>query len=266
MDGKKIPLTFAYAVLVDDAETEGLVGAGPRNYYVLVLSDRELPAGDVNDRFAPQSSRISPGQMMAPLSKTPADSMYGIMLQIDKTKFTILNTQFLHPNAGINMSVVGTQYPDVVKNVHESDGKLIGEASVTTQDTGLDSGPKHYRYSAQFTAPLVPEAAITANLTGAAALACDPVAALKLYLAAAHKGDKTALKSLTDNAHLAYLDKPEVIKFLKDADPKTLTTQLHRVVVRGNMAGVVLVNSKQSYSYTTMHLTQESGAWKVCWP
>ncbi len=267
LSGKSIPLTYAYAVAVDDAEGVDLVGAGPQQYYVLVLSDRALPPTCVSNRYAPQSGRVSAGQMMEPLAKNAADAMNGIMLQIDKTKMTVINAQFLNPAMGIPMSIVGTEYPDVAKNIHEADGKLVGEASLpTATDTGLDKGPKKYRYTAQFSAPLVTEGAITENLTGPKALQSAPVATLSQYLVAAKEGDKATLMTLTDKGHVGYLAKPEVIKFFKDADPKMVATQLHRVVIRGDAASAVMVNTKPMYSTTTIHLVREGGAWKVCWP
>ncbi len=47
---------------------------------------------------------------------------------------------------------------------------------------------------------------------------------------------------------------------------KKLPKQVKRVVIRGDNATVVVVNTEPNYSQVMMRLVRERGAWKLCWP
>jgi hypothetical protein len=134
------------------------------------------------------------------------------------------------------------------------------------RQTYMEKGPKKYQYKVSFRAPLLSEAAVTEKWDGKDALESPPVQAIRAYLAAAKQSDAEKLRSLTATSHLAYLKKPGVIKMLQEADMSKVDEQVKRVVVRGNLATVLVINEKPTYSEVRMYLVREKGAWKLCWP
>jgi hypothetical protein len=268
VDGKPIPLKYAYAIEVDNVEAAGLLMAGTRKSLVIVLSDRALPLSSVSDRDAPYSDRRSPAQILAPVSKTVADKIRGIVLKIDPAKANPLGAQLLFPgNDGIDFSIVGTEYPDRIIGLKRAGGFLSGTAVLPAlQQTHLEKGPKKYQYKATFRAPIVMEEPVTENLVGQAALNSAPVAVLKSYVEAGKRADVEGLRKLTASTHTSYLSNKEFIESLKSAEVEKLPEQVKRVVVRGDQATVVIVSEQPSYSQVMMRLVREKGDWKLCWP
>lgn len=267
VDGKPVPLKFAYVVDVDNVEEAGLLTA-TRHAIILVLSDRALPRLSVSDRDAPFSDRVSPMQVMMPMSKTVADSMYGIVLKIDPDKANPVRAQFLFPGSDKLIFIVsGTEFPDRVTGIKREGGFLSATASVpVAQATGLRKGPRKYQYKISFRAPIIREAAVTENLEGPAALASAPVAVLKSYVIAGKKGDIIAIRKLTAKTHLSYLTNKDFLDSLKGDEGPKLLEQIKRVVIRGDSAAVVIVSEEPNYSHYMMHLIRENGDWKMCWP
>jgi hypothetical protein len=268
VDGKPIPLKYAYVVEVDNVEEEGLQMASVRKSTVIVLSDRALPLASVSDRNAPYSDRRSPAQILAPVSKSVVDTIYGIVLKIDPARANPLGTQFLFPgNDSISFSVAGTEYPDRVIGLKHSGGILSGTAMVAApQLTRLAKGPKRYQYRVMFRAPILTEDAVTESLQGQAALASPQTAAVKSYMEAGKKGDVESLRKLTASTHLSYLTNNDYIRSLKSFEIEKLPEQVKRVVVRGNTAAVVVVSEQPSYSQVMMRLVRDKAEWKLCWP
>lgn len=268
VDGKPIPLKYAYVVDVDNVEEVGLQIASSQHYRVIVLSDREIPAKSVCDRNAPTSERISPVQMMEPPINAVVDKMNGIVLKIDPKQANPLSADLFYPNKDtVSFNVIGTEYPDRVINMKVEGGYLTGVAELAkATETHLSKGPKKYSYRVSFRAPIITEPAVTANLTGKEALDSPPIAAMKAYLAACKTGNADALLKLTAESHSAYLKRKEILDYLKSGDAGKLAEQVKRVVVRGKYAAVVCVNEQPTYSEVTMHLINENGAWKVQWP
>lgn len=268
VDGKSIPLRYAYVIEVDNVEEAGLLLQGPQKCQILVLSDRKLPLKSVENRNTPYAERHSPGEIMQPLKKSEADQMYGILLKLELPKNVPLLAQLFYPGKdSFSMSVAGTEYPDRVTALKRANGWLSGTAFLpTAQATGLEKGPKKYQYRVTFRAPILSEPPVKAKWEGKQALESPPVQALRAYLTAAQKGDVEALRGLTAETHQSYLKNPEVLKFLQSADVKELEEQVKRVVVRGDAATITLVNEKPTYSQVNMQLTREKGVWKLYWP
>lgn len=267
VDGKPIPIKYAYVVEVDNVEEAGLLMSGPRKSMVIVLSDRTLPLASVCDRNAPYSDRHSPAQMIEPQTRGVADKMYGILLKIEPGKANPFEAQLLYPNHdSISFSVEGTQYPDRVTEMKREGGVLSGTCVSAMQATGLEKGPKKYQYRATFRAPILTEPPVTQTLEGADALRSAPVAAIKAYGEAGKKGDVETLRKLTATTHLVYLTSKSYIESLKSFEVAKLPEQVKRVVIRGNTATVVVVSEQPSYSQVLMRLMQEQGDWKLYWP
>lgn len=267
VDGRSIPLRYAYSVEVDNVEEAGLMPSGPQKYLVLVLSDGKLPLSSVADRNAPFADRHSPGEMFAPLHKSSAERMYGVLLHLDLQKKMPFQAELFYPGKQSLFSVVGTQVPDQMTNLKREGDWISGTAFLANaQDTGLEKGPKKYQYRVSFRALVRPENLVTAKWEGKDALASPPVRTLHAYLAAARNGDVPALRRLTAQTHQPYLDRPEMLKFLQSADVSKLAEQVRRVVVRGNSAAVVCVNKEPNYSQVTIQLVRDKGAWKLYWP
>jgi len=267
LDGKPIPIRFAYVVEVDNAEEAGLLLEGPRNYRVIVLSDRALPAASVANRNAPFSERHSPAEFFGPLTKSPADSIRGIFLRVDLKTNQIFDAHLIYPDMGIGFTVGGQEYRDRLAGVKVAGNIVSGTAALAKPEpTHLEKGPKKYLYQISFRAPIVKEPEITEKWEGEAALKSAPVLIIREYLEAGKRGDLATVQRLTAKTHQAYLKKPEVLEFLKDGDASKLAEQVQRVFVRGQFATVVVVNKEPSYSQTSMTLVKEGGDWKLCWP
>ncbi len=268
VDGRPIALKYAYVIDVDNVEETGLQMAGARKATTIVLCDRPLPRLSVANRDAPYSDRISPAQVLAPISKTPADKIYGIVLKLEPGKANPLGAQFLFPgNDSIPFTVFGTEYPDRVTGMKRAAGFLSGTALVpSAQQTRLEKGPKKYQYRVTFRAPILTEAPVTENLEGAAALQSAPVAVLKTYMEAGKKGDAETVRKYTATTHQSYISNKEFIESLKSGQVEKLFEQVKRVVIRGDTATVVVVSTEPNYSQVMMHLVREKGDWKLCWP
>jgi len=268
IDGKPIALKFAYVIDVDNVEEAGLQMAGARRSTVIVLSDRPLPRASVANRDAPYSHRLSPAQMLAPVSKTEADKVYGIVLKLEPGKANPLGAQLLIPGSdNVAFTVAGTEYPDRVTGMARANGFLSDTATLASAHaTGAEKGPKKYLYRASFRAPVQTEEPVTGILTGDSALQSAPVAALRSYAMAGKKGDVDALQALTAATHVSYLANKEFVETLKSFEVEKIPEQVKRVVVRGNTATVMVVTVQPNYSQTPIHLVREKGDWKLCLP
>jgi len=267
VDGRPIPLKFAYIVDVDDQEGAGLPLAGPTRYLVFVLTDRALPAGSVTNRNAPYGERKSPAELFAPAVKSPADEVRGMVLKLEPNLRKVFQASLLYPGADSTFTVSSTDYPDQLTDLKREGEHLSGTAVLAEpQDTYFKKGPKRYQYRVSFRAPVVQEPPVTQKWEGQEALDSPPVQAIRQYLDAAKKGDAAGLRRLTAKSHQAYLDKPETLKFLKQADASKLATQVKRVVVRGDLATVLIVSAQPSLSQVSMRLVKEDGGWKLYWP
>lgn len=267
LDGKPIPLRFAYVVDVDNAEEAGLLLEHARNYRVIVLSDRALPATSVSNRNAPFSERHSPAEYFGPLAKSPADGIRGVFIRLDLKTNKIFDAHLLYPGMGVGFTIGGQEFRDRLTGVKQAGNTVSGTATLAkAEPTHLEKGPKKYLYQITFRAPVVKEPAVTEKWEGEAALKSPPVQVIREYLEAGHKGDLATLQRLTAKTHQAYLKKTEILDFLKDGDASKLDEQVQRVFVRGETATVVIVTKEPSYSQTSMTLVREGGTWKLCWP
>ena len=267
LDGKPVPLRFAYVVEVDNVEEAGLLLEGPRNYRVIVLSDRALPAASVANRNAPFSERHSPGEYFDPLAKSPADSIRGVFLRLDLKTNKVFDAHLIYPGSGLGFTIGGQEFSDRLTGVKVAGTTVSGTAVLAkAEPTHLEKGPKKYLYQVTFRAPIIKEPAVSEKWEGEAALKSPPIQVIREYLEAGKKSDLATLQRLTAKTHQAFLKKPEVLEFLKDGDASKLVDQVQRVFIRGPYAIVVIVSKEPSYSQTTMTLVRENGDWKVCWP
>lgn len=267
VDGKPIPLKYAYVVDVDNVEEAGLLLSGPQKYQVIVLTDHELPLSSIENRNSPYADLRSPGQIFAPLKKSPVSSCYGLLLKYDPEKKTLFEAEFLYPGLDSPFSVAGADVPDRISGVKQEGKSLSGTVSLpTAHATGRDKAPKKYQYKISFQAPIQAEPAVTQKLEGAEALDSAPVKALRDYLAAAKASDLEKMRALTAETHLPYLKNPEAVKSLKNADMSKLPEQVKRVIIRGNNAVVMVVSEQPNYSQTAMQFVKVKDAWKLYWP
>jgi hypothetical protein len=267
VDGKSTLLRYAYMVEVDNVEEVGLLLAGPRQYQVIIFSDRQLPLASVANRNASFAERRSPAELFAPLHKTVVDTMRGIMLKVDMPTQQPFDAQLLYPGVDSTFRASGAKVPDHVTGLTREGNTLAGTALLpTVQPTHRQKGPKTYQYRISFRAPMLSEPPVKEQWQGKAALDSPPAQAIREYLDTAQKGDVATLRRLTAKPHLPYLNKPETLQFLKDADASTLAEQVKRVVVRGDTATVMAGNEAPDYSQVAMSLVRENGAWKLYWP
>ncbi len=266
-DNKSIAIQYGYALDIDNVEEAKYLFSSPQKTTVLVFTDRELPQISICDRGAPFSDRHSFSELFSPLKSSPGDKVHGVLLKLDASTFKIISAQLLFPGHNSEFTVMGADISDRIE-IHISKIGLIAGTSTLSppQNTGFSDGPKKYHYKINFQIPLKREQAITKNYEGKDALISPPLESIKKYLSAAKSGDVDGLRKLTAQSHLAYLNKPEVIKMLKDADASMLAEQVKRVVIRGDRAAVVVVNEKPNFSIVIMHLVLEKGIWKLYWP
>ena len=131
VDGKAIPLKYCYVVDVDNVEESDLRITFPRRYFVIVLSDREIPPASVCDRNSPLSERVSMVQMMEPPVKSVTEKMYGIVLKIDPRQANPLAAELKFPNdESMSMNVMGAEYPDRVNGLKVDGSTISGVAEI----------------------------------------------------------------------------------------------------------------------------------------
>lgn len=267
VDGKAIPLRYAYILDVDNVEEVGLPSTNPQKYQVIVLSDRALPRSVVANRDAPFSEIRSPGQVFAPKLPGVVGAMYGILLKRDPQKSAPFLAHLLSPGGSVPFQVSGTQYPDRITDVKQEGGFVSGTASLSpAQPTGLEKGPKKYQYRVTFRAPLLSEPPVTQNLEGQAALDSPPVRALRSYVEAGKKGDLATVRRLTAPTHHSFLKDPTFVKFLRSGKDIELVKNIRRVVQRGDTATLVVVMGESGFSHLKLRAVRENGDWKLYWP
>lgn len=278
VDGKPIPMKYAYAVLVDDVETAGLpLSYGPTKTIILVLSDIPLPKKLVENRSAPDSDVKSIGQYFDDKRVTEASKMRGLQFEIDAEKKAVLKYQIKLPGAGASYDsgAIGPEYQ--LKNFTVTNGIVSGTILVSEAKTHPSAsvaeaennkkykGPKKFQFRVTFTAPLQTEPPVTKVYDGAEALNNEQINVLKQYAAAANKGDMAAVKRLTAASHHHYLALPGAKEGLKEMKPELLAKEVKRVVVRGNQATVMVVSSGGG-SQVMIRMTRENDGWKLYFP
>jgi hypothetical protein len=267
VDGKAIPLRFAYVLDVDNIEEIGLIPNGPQKYQVIVLSDKALPLSAVANRYAPLSERRSPTDFFQLKTKSAVDSIYGIAMKVDPKKSAPFQVQFFHPGQGTQFSIEGTEFPDRITGMKRQGNQLSGTMLLAKpQQTYAEKGPNQYQYRATFRAPIRTEPKVTAVLEGKAAQDSPLAQSIRTYLVAAKKGDFAALGSLTTASHQTYLKEPKFVEYIKSDDMGISPDKIKRIVVRGNRALAVIVTEAPSYTQVNLQLVQEKGAWKLYWP
>jgi hypothetical protein len=250
--GKPVELKYAYAHFHDNEE--GLLDR-PKELRIL-LTDREVaPEMLYGIAFLPVTDLARAG------------TVQGLLLTLDPAK----------PNSAVGTLLAKPQQPgeSLTNTTYTAEPKLFKRWSFTPQRvSGELDQLKEYdpdlpnltavSFAVEFSAPIVNEPAVTADLKGPAARTSAPVQTLTRcagLLAAGDVGGANKLQSVRSlkSFEEAKLSPAQASKLAKEAgaDLRKALPRIQRVVVRGGRA-VAIINANEYYS-----LVQEGGVWKM---
>lgn len=254
LDGKPIELKYAYAYLHDNAE--GIL-SHPRELRIL-LTDREV---------APDMLR---GGIFLPIEDlAKEDKVQGLLFELDPSKpNTIVSTLLSRPQqegSGLMRTTYSTEGKPLFKRWSFDRQRVTGEIDRRTEKPSELSDLPVTSFAVEFSAPIINEPAITADLKGPAAKKSPHVQVIAESARLLAAGDVTGarkLQSARANRQLDLVIKlqgPEVLKQMKlgAVEMKKALTRIQRVVVRGDRA-VALVSKNEWFT-----LVKEDGRWKV---
>ena len=254
LKGKPVELKYAYAHLHDNAEK---LLDRPRELRILV-TDREVP---------PESLR---GLIFLPVEQLAMQGgVQGMLFELDPAKpNTCIATVLAKPE---------TEGTTLVRTTYSVEGsKLFKQWSFDRQrvtaeiDRLTEFKPEQPDFTAasfslQFSAPVLNEPAVTADVKGPAAQSSPQVKTIleaARLMASGNLGGARKLQSMRANQQLdtaIKLQGPEVLKMMKQggAETKKMAAQVQRVVVRGDRA--IAIAGKGGW----FTLVKEEGRWKM---
>ena len=253
VNGETITLAHVRAVMHDNAE--GLLDR-PQELRILV-TDREVPSEALYGvAYLPVEQMAKRGQV------------HGILILIDPAKRGDVTVTVLYPppmpGQPLLTEVLGGGAHDAIKDLQIDDRRVSGEVEhEDRQELEFMDIPK-LAYEATFSATLVREPAVTADLQGQAAVDSPQAAVLREKVKALANGDFAALKRIsTDSANRrsqSFISKagPHAVSLAKQAaaDMAPSLQKIRRVVVRGSRA--VLIFSDRQW----MSFVKDGGRWK----
>lgn len=254
---QQVPLTHAYATLVDDVEGTRL--SGPQKALHVLLADAPVPAEARTDHFK-CADLVRSGKLKAAveLRYDPArKELFGASL------YSAAASPQGHP---MNVSLAG-EGRHRLQNLKVGPDAVSGIALMTEADEWLrpEMDGQTFRYRAEFRAPLTRPTPVTATLTGKAALDSPQAAAVLALLTAILAKDIEAVRrAALPNPQMeeAYrTTKPE--EFWKMAEsfaptPAGFRKSLQKIIVRGDREATILFGEGER-----MRVVLQSGTWKV---
>jgi len=149
--------------------------------------------------------------------------------------------------------------------------ELAGKVSMTEPMRGMDENDGPWRLEAEFRTPVVQQEAVTARLTGAAALNSPQYKAALAFNAACQKKDLEAVKrSMDANSQdmlakmIEQMGREQTLTMLAAMGEDSMTLKTVEVTVRGPKAEVKLMKSTgNERNETVMTVALENGVWKI---
>jgi hypothetical protein len=146
----------------------------------------------------------------------------------------------------------------------QAGGKVrMRESMQTMQDD-------RWSVEAEFHTAVIPRPAMTATLTGAAALSSLQYKALQTFLEACRKGNVDGIRAAVDPHSLESLEamiasnKQEALKMFAGMAAETAALKLSRIIVRGDSAELQFLDpTKAADTKQSLRLVRVDGAWKV---
>jgi len=253
VNGDTIPLTHACALMHDNAE--GLLDH-PRELRILVSDRKVLPEALYGVAYLP-------AEKLAKLGK-----LHGILILVDPDDPRDVSVTVLYPppmpGQPLLTELLGGGEHDAVKGLKLTAQRVAGEVEhEDRQEMEFMDIPKLI-YRAKFNAPLFHEAAVTADLTGQAAVHSAEAKVLRAKVNALANGDFAALKKVStasaNQRSEAFISKAgkNAVDLAKQAaaDMAPSLQRIKRVVVRGDRA-VLIFSDKQWMTFVKV-----DGKWK----
>ncbi len=245
VNGRPIPVKHVYAILHDNAE--GFLDSSPE--LRVLVTDREVPID------------VLYGFMFLPADDLARrDELQGVLLRFDPAKLGAVNMTIL-----MRSSLRKDTDKVKINEFEFGPDRLSGsfEFNETSFLTFPDYPKANFNLKVDTVVKRIPN--VTADLKGRDAVNSPQVKALKVIANALAKGDMKAFESLSsqralrrnkEDSERSGTDGKEIaIKFGRSV--QKLIPRAERVVVRGNMAVVILPEN------TVAELLFENGSWKA---
>lgn len=253
---KQVPLTYAYATMVDDVEGTRL--SGPQKALHILIADAPVPP-EARKEVLNCADLVRSGKLKM-----------AVELRYDPVKKETFHATLFSADAApqgnpLSVTLAGNAALRL-QNLKIAVGSVSGVAQTDGPQEWLSvygEGEK-FRYRVEFRAPLEKPHAITATLTGQAAQDSPQAAAVVALFAAIHAKDMDAARRLSlPNPRLeeAYktMDREEFWKMATQLSPTpdTFRRSLKKVIVRGDYATLLFGEGDR------MRAALRDGAWKV---
>jgi hypothetical protein len=251
VNDREIALRHAYAV----AEVPELAFPGqPKDAYDLIISDRALTDAERGCRTL----------LMRNVGR---GDVHGVILTITPGKQDTSHGAILYGRNPAFFSVTGTndQYKIEAKTL--TAGHVSGRVW-TPKDVLLDlpgSPAVNIRYDATVDADVVRPGAVTATLTGEAAMKSPQMRAVAAFFGAMRSGDAAALSSACAIGQGELFTGPDGRQFLagvKQGVPDLAKVRALKVIVRGGLA-VVTGKAPEPVGEVAMKCVLQGGRWRV---
>lgn len=255
--GQRVPLKFAFAAMEPD------VTEGPgKEKIALLLSDQPVPP---NLRKASDKWTFWAGEQAV------AGALHGVILYIDPERRIWNRGQFLSRD-GLEFYSESASSPElsglVFTPAAAGENEIAGKVSMKEPRRLIGQGAGEWRVDAEFRTAVLLRPAVTATLTGAAALNSPQYKAVLAFLRAGQKKDLEAIRRTMSSDSLETLSRmieargaePALGMFAEQA-AETLRHKPSKVVVRGDSATVEFAVDPNTT--TAMHVVLENGAWKI---
>ncbi|HEV8660409.1 MAG TPA: hypothetical protein VGS96_17520 [Thermoanaerobaculia bacterium] len=214
---------------------------------VVILSDKELPAGAQFDEFA--------------LMSLPEQGVSGITFEVDPDKRINSGTLFSPSFKKMKQfSSTGNQKLDLTTSTKD---RIAGSISIKPDNFFEEN----FQYSATFDAPILtkpPEKPVALKGTPLPADGGEPAKAWQAHRKAIAAGDMAAIRKTIAAEHLKDLDDPDFKKMLplmKEMQPKKV--KITGGSIDGDTATLLVKNLDEKNSNATVTMRREGGQWKL---
>ena len=255
---ERVALKYAFAVMEPDG-----VGAGAKEKLTVFLSDLPVPdelrkASDEWVYWADKQAR--------------AGALRGVTVAIDPATAVWKGGRLL---TGKGLSF----YSETVSSPELSDlqfapagpvgDQVAGKVSMKASMASVQDEDGRWRVEAEFRASVIRRAAVSGELSGAAALNSPQYKAVLAFLEACRKKDVDAIRNSMDPksrdtlAEMLAGHKEETLNMFAQMAAETAALKLSKVTIRGDSAEVDFVGSKPSESKESLRVVLSGGEWKL---
>ncbi|OHE80505.1 MAG: hypothetical protein A2107_10565 [Verrucomicrobia bacterium GWF2_62_7] len=259
--GQKTALTHVCAIAGTDS-----LEAGDKEIVAVLLSTQPVP---------PEMRKPGSDIAMWAGEEARAGRLDGIILMIDPKTNIWSRGQRLSRSHGLMFYSYTSTSPEsgVLRFEPAPSGpaELAGKVWMREPMRGMDEDDGPWRLEAEFRTPVIQQEAVTAKLTGAAALNSPQFKAAMAFNQACQRKDLEAVKrsmDATSQAMLAQMieqmGRDQTLTMLAAMGEATLKFKTAEVTVRGLKAEVKLMNNTGSEkNETVMTVALDNGVWKM---